>query len=441
MPFRTRFGYHILKVNDRRPARGEVKVAHIMLQTGPSASAEVNNEARLKADTVYQKLLAGESFEKLVEEYSQDQASKSNGGVMNYFSSISNYPEQFKEIAFGLANKEDFSKPFKTDYGYHVIKLIDKKSVPEMKEVEENIKSKVGRDSRAESSKIVVAQRIKRENNYKEYPANIKEFANSVDTTFLYATWMPTEKQITNKPVMSLNDRVYTVSEFAGYVKNNQEARPGESVPMIINGLFKKYSDEEALKYEESMLEKKYADFRNLMQEYHDGILLFDLTDRKVWTKAVTDTAGLERFYEQNKNKYMWKERVKVYTYTFVDAKAKKEGMKLANAGKKPDEIKAKVNKKIAGSLVITENKYEQTDSQGEKFWTKKGVVDAPDEAGGFKFYIVEGIVAPEPKALKDARGVITSDYQTYLEKEWITELRSKYPVTVNNATVNSLFK
>jgi peptidyl-prolyl cis-trans isomerase SurA len=441
MPFRTRFGYHILKVNDKRAARGEVKIAHIMLQTGPSATAEVTNEAKLKADTVYMKLKDGESFDKLVEQYSQDQGSKNSGGVMNYFTSMSNYPELFKETAFSLKLKGDFSQPFKTEYGYHVIRLLDKKPVPEMKEVEESIKSKVGRDSRAESSKLVVAQRIKRENKYKEYPANLKEFANSVDTTFLYAQWIPTEKQITQKPVMTLNERIYTVSEFAGYVKNNQEPRPGESVQMIINGLFKKFSDEEALKYEESQLEKKYADFRNLMQEYHDGILLFDLTDRKVWTKAVTDTTGLERFHNENKNKYMWKERVKVSTYTFVDAKAKKEGMKMAAAGKTQEEIKAKLNKKMAGSVVVAENKYEQTDVQGEKMWSKKGVVDVTDEPNSFKFYVVEGIVPAEPKALKDARGIVTSDYQNYLEKAWIAELRNKYPVTVNDETVNSLFK
>jgi peptidyl-prolyl cis-trans isomerase SurA len=440
MPFRTRFGYHVIKVLDKRVARGEVKVSHIMLQTGPSATQDVIDLAKAKSDTVYQKLMAGESFEKLVDTYSQDQGSKANAGVMNYFTSYSNYPEQFKETAFAL-NKGDISKPFKTDYGYHVIKVLDKKGVPELKEVEESIKSKVGRDSRAESSKLVVAERIKKQNNYKEYAANLKEFMASVDTTFLQATWMPSDKQLTTKPVMSLGSKMYTVTDFAAYAKGNQEARPGENVQMILTGLFKKYSDEVALKYEENLLEQKYADFRNLMQEYHDGILLFDLTDKKVWTKAVSDSTGLERFHSNNKEKYMWKDRVKVYTYTCVDAKAKKEALKMATAGKSGDEIKAKVNKKLAGSLVITENKYEKADAQGEKFWDKKGVVDMPNEANVLKFFVIEGIVAPEPKALKDARGLITSDYQNYLEKEWINELKAKYPVIVNNQVVDSLFK
>jgi peptidyl-prolyl cis-trans isomerase SurA len=441
MPFRTRFGYHILKVNDKRAARGEVKVQHIMLQTGPSAATDLVSEAKLKADSAYQKIMAGESFEKVVEQYSQDQGSKGNGGMMNYFSSYSNYPEKFKEIAFAL-QKDEVSKPFQTDYGYHILKLVDKKSVPDFKEVEENIKNKVGRDSRAESSKLVVAQRIKKENNYKEFAQNLKEFYATVDTTFLYATWIPSENNSkNNKPVMQLNDKVYTVANFADFAKVNQEQRPGESVAVLMGKLFKIYSDEEALKYEESMLEQKYPDFKNLMQEYHDGILLFDLTDKKVWSKAVNDTAGLEKFHEQNKQKYMWKERVKVLTYTCVDEKTKKAAFKMATAGKTPEEIKAKLNKKIAGAVVVSENKYEKSDVLGEKFWDKKGAIDASNEGSMYKFNVVEGIVPPEPKALKDARGIVTSDYQTYLEKEWIASMRAKYPVTVNQPVVNALFK
>lgn len=440
MPFRTRFGYHIVKVIDKRAARGEVKVAHIMIQTGPSATPELKDEAKSKIDSAYIKLMAGASFESMVEMYSQDQGSKNNGGVMNYFSGNSNYPDKFKEVAFAL-NKDEISKPFQTDYGFHILKLVDKKPVPEFKDVEESIKTKVGRDSRAESSKLVVADRIKKQNNYKEFPANLKEFALSVDTGFLYASWVPTEKQLTNqKPVMKLNDKTVTVGEFAAYAKGNQEARPGESVELILRGLFKKFSDEQALAYEEGMLEQKYPDFKNLMQEYHDGILLFDLTDKKVWTKAVTDTVGLEKFHKANEGKYMWKERVKVYTFTCLDEKTKAVAIKMAKAGKTNEEIIAKANKKVMGSLVITENKYEKTDAQGAKFWDQKGVVDVPND-GTFKFYVVAGVVSPEPKALKDARGIITSDYQTYLEKEWLAELRAKYPVTVNEPVVNSLFK
>jgi peptidyl-prolyl cis-trans isomerase SurA len=441
MPFRTRYGYHILKVNDKRAARGEVKVQHLMIQTGPSALAELVAEAAAKADTAYNKLMAGEPFEKIVEQYSQDQSSKANGGMMSYFTSYSNYPEQFKAVAFAL-NKDEISKPFRTDYGYHILKLIDKKPIAELKEVEEGIKTKIARDSRAESSKLVVAQRIKKQNNYREFPSNLKEFTSSVDSNFLYAIWAPNEKQLANsKPIMQIGSQVYSEADFAKYAKGNQEARPGESVVMILNGLFKKYSDEKALEFEESMLEQKYPDFKNLMQEYHDGILLFDLTDKKVWSKAVSDTAGLDQYLKVNQSKYMWNDRVKIYTYTCVDDKGKKAAMKMASAGKTGEEILAKANKKIGGSIVITENKYEKSETIGEKYWDKKGVEDIATENNVYKFYVVEGIVGPEPKALKDTRGLVTSDYQNYLEKEWIKEMRTKYPVTINEPVINSLFK
>lgn len=441
MPFRTRFGYHILKVNDKRAARGEVKVQHIMIQTGPSASSELLVSASAKADTVYTKLMKGATFESMVEEYSQDAGSKSNGGMMNYFTGYSNYPEKFKEVAFSLKENE-ISKPFKTDYGYHILKLVGRKPVPELKDAEESIKNKINRDSRSESSKLVVAQRIKKQNNFKEYPASLKEFIATVDTTYLNSLWTPSEANLKNtKPIMSIGDKVYTVADFAMYAKENMGIHPGESVPVLLSNNFKQFTDDEALKFEESKLEEKYPDFKNLMQEYHDGILLFDLTDKKVWTKAVADTTGLDAYHKANNSKYMWNDRVRVATYTCLDAKAKKEAMKMANAGKSAEEIKAKLNKKMTGTVVISENKYEKTDSQGEKYWNQKGVIDVPVENNVFKFYRVEGIVGPEPKSLKEARGLVTSDYQSYLEKEWIKELRAKYPVTVNEQVVRSLFK
>jgi peptidyl-prolyl cis-trans isomerase SurA len=441
LPFRTRYGYHLIKVNDRRSARGEVRVAHIMIQTGPSASDETKIEARLKADTVYMKLQKGESFESLVAAYSADQSSKANGGLMNWFSSFSNFPDEFKAVAFSLS-KGEYSRPFKTDYGYHIIKLADKRPVAELKELEENIKSKIGRDSRAESSRLVVAQRIKKESKYMEHVAVLKEFIAGIDSSFLKGTWTPDESKINDKSIVTINAKSFTVRQFADFVKLMQEPREKESISMIVNGLFKKFTDEKALEYEESVLEEKYEDFRNLMQEYHDGILLFDLTDKKVWTKAVTDTAGLQQFYEANKAKYMWKDRVLVHTYNCLNEKAKKEAMKMAAAGKTGDEIKTKLNKKLVGTVIITESKHEKGENpEKDKLWDKKGVVDAPNEGGAFKFYVVSGIITPEPKALKEARGVVTSDYQNQLEKDWIQSLRSKYPVIVNEEVVKTLFK
>jgi peptidyl-prolyl cis-trans isomerase SurA len=441
MPFRTRFGYHLLKVIDTRAARGEVKVAHIMLRTGPSATQDVINDAKQKADSAYAEIQKGASFETVVEKYSQDDGSKSNKGVMNWMSSFSNFPDEFKDMAFSLA-KDEVSKPFSTPYGYHIIKLIDKHAVPEKKELEETIKQKINRDSRAESSKAVVSERIKKENNAKEYAPAIKEFAGMLDSTFLQGMWSMNGRNFGTKPVFTIGTKVCTQQDLADYVQKNQEPQQKGSIPVIVSNMMKKFTEEQAIAYEESLLEKKYDDFKNLMQEYHDGILLFDLTDKMVWGKALADTPGLEKFYDNNKNKYLWKDRLKVLTYSCLNEKAKSEAMKMAMAGKSQEEIKAKLNKKIAGVVIVSEQKSEKGENATiDKLWDKKGVENIANENGSYKFYFVEGIVGPEPKTIKEAKGMITSDYQSYLEKEWIKELRAKYPVMVNEETVKTLFK
>jgi peptidyl-prolyl cis-trans isomerase SurA len=442
MPFRTRYGYHLIKVNDTRPARGEVKVQHIMRSTGANASQETIAEQKIIIDSVYNLLQSGKSFDELVSQFSQDEGSKPNKGVMNWMASNSRFPEEFKNTAFSLG-KDETSKVFSTPFGYHIIKVVDTKPVVSYKDAEESLKTKVGRDSRAESSKASVIQRIKKENNFKEFPANFKAFTAASDSSMFMEGYVIDEKKFTNKPLFSLGNKNYTQKDLVQYIRESHDHyEPGQSVYMMITNIYKRYIDEQAFAYEESQLETKYEDFRNLMQEYHDGILLFDLTDKKVWNKAVTDTTGLEKFHAANREKYMWKERVHVLTFNCLDEKTKKTAMKMAAAGKSVDEIKAKVNKKITGALVVTEQKAEKGESPAmDKLYDKKGVVDIPNENGQFKFYYVTGLVAPEPKTLREAKGLVTSDYQGYLEKEWIKELRAKYPVTVNEETVKTLFK
>ena len=443
MPFRTRFGYHVIKVNNTRAATGEVKVQHIMRSTGANASAETVAEQKFIIDSVALALNTGKvTFDEMVTKYSMDEGSKPNKGIMNWISSNSRFPEEFKEVAFSL-EKDQVSKVFSTTYGFHIIKLVESRPVATFKDLEESLKTKVARDSRAESSKASVSARIKRENNFKENAANFKAFVNACDSSIFMEGYVLDEKKFGKNVLFSLGKNNYTAIDFANYIlKTHDHFEPGQSVYMMLNNIYKRFVDDEALAFEEAQLENKYEDFRNLMQEYHDGILLFDLTDKKVWNKAVIDTIGLEQFYEANKTKYMWKERVKYLTYSCLDEKTKKAAMKMAEAGKSSDEIKAKLSKKMTGAVVVTEQKAERGESSNtDKLYDKKGVVDIANENNQYKFNFVVGLVNPEPKTLREAKGLVTSDYQNFLEKEWINELKAKYPVTVNEETVKSLFK
>ena len=438
-PVRTAFGYHVLKVLGRRNSLGEVQVAHIMTFTSKGEEA-VNKKAKAAIDSIYQRIQAGDDFGALAAKHSMDKGSSVKNGELPWFGTGRMVPE-FENAAFALKNKGDVSEPIQSAYGWHIIKLIDKKPLASYDELKADLERKVKRDERANRGQEAFLAKSKTENNYQLNAANLKEFYKVLGTKKLADSAFVADVAKLDKPLFSVAGKKYTQADFAKYLKKNNTSDK-TIASEIINEKLDAYVSAELLAYEDGQLEKKYDDFRNLMQEYHDGILLFDLTDKMVWTKAVSDSAGLVKFHDANNTKYMWKERLKVYTYSCLSDKAKKEAMSMVSKGKSVDEIKAKLNKKIGGTIVVTDQKTEKGEMPTiDKLWDKKGVVDIANENNTFKFYVVDGVVAPEPKSLKEAKGLVTSDYQNYLEKEWIKSLREKYPVKVNEETVKTLFK
>lgn len=437
--FRTQFGYHILRVNNTRQARGEVKVQHIMIRTGYGSTEETVSNAKLRIQEAYADLEKGMSFDSAVAKYSQDESSKGNKGIMNWIASLSGYPDEFKEVCFGL-KKDEVSKPFSTDYGYHIVKYVEYRPLGEYKEVQDVIKNKVTRDTRSEGSKTAVINRVKKENNFKEFTPALNEFIAKIDTSFLSGKWSYDEKKMGKKALFSIGNKTWFSDDFGAFLGGTQDQHTKESVPMVVRNHFNNWANEKCLAYEESILETKYSEFNNIMNEYHDGILLFDLTDRKVWSKAISDTTGLDAFYQLNKNKYMWKERINYDVINCLDAKTKTAAMKLFASGKTQEEVFAKLTKKVANALNAKNHKAEKTDATAARLWESKGVVDIT-EGEGNKFYYVHGIIAPEPKMLKECKGLATSDYQEELMKEWVKELRAKYKVAVDEAALLELTK
>lgn len=447
MPIRTRFGYHVIKVLGRRPARGEVKAAHIMVKFQAGATPEQEKETKAKIDQAYTKLKGGAKFEDVVKEYSQDESSLRNNGEMNWITSSGNFPTEFKDAAFALKNNGDYSEPVKTPYGWHIIKRIDKKDLPPMKELEENIKTKINRDSRSEINKQAVVERIKKENGFKENALAYKEVLKTVDSTLLQGKWDKERAKGLNKVMFSVTGKNFTQQDFAQYIADYQTPRNATSIDAALQGMYKDYITFKMVEFEEAGLDKKYEDFRNLMQEYHDGILLFDLTDKKVWSKAVNDTVGLQAYYEKNKSRFLYKDRYVVDTYTCADEKTAKAVQKMISSGKSVDEIKAKMNKKNPKAVEVKSRKVETgEDNMLDDACKAAGAgkcnrLIIADKNSASVFQVLVEVQGPQPKDLKDVKGLITAEYQNQLEKDWLAELKAKYPVQVNQATVNTLFK
>lgn len=438
MPVRTKFGYHLIKISDRRPAQGEILVAHIMVKTPKDITKEDSINARKKIDEIYTKLKAGENFAELAKQFSDDKATGVKGGELPWFGT-NRMPPEFEKESFSLKNNGDFSEVFKTRFGWHIVKRIDKRGLASFDEMKGDLKAKVARDSRSQMGRSSMIAKIKKEYKFKDNLKLRNEFYPLIDTTFFYGTWKADKAVKLNKTMFALNDKKITQTDFAKYLESHQSKRPKSEVKSLIDELYKQFVDEECISYEELRLDEKYPDFKSLMQEYRDGILLFDLTDKKVWSKAVKDTIGLKEFYEKNKQNYLWEERADASIYTCADEKVAKEAKEMLKKHKTEKEILETINKKSQLNLQIESKPFlPKENALVDANWSP-GISANKTENGKVVFVEIKKLLKPEPKSFNESKGLVTADYQTYLEKEWIESLRKKYSVSINNDVLKTI--
>ncbi|MGL4597562.1 MAG: peptidylprolyl isomerase [Bacteroidia bacterium] len=437
-PVRTRFGYHVLKVVDRRPAQGEVLVAHIMVKAPTGMPTQDSINAKQKIDEIYTKVKAGEDFATLARQYSDDKPSATKGGEMPWFGTYK-MPPVFEKAAFGLQNNGDYTEPIKTAWGWHIIKRIDRRGVPAFDQVKNDLKSRVSRDSRAQQGRASLIARVKRENNFKEDLTARDEFYKLIDSSYFRGQWSAEKAKAMTKQMFSVGNRSYSQVDFAAWLESHQTRRPAVDPKKAINEAYTQFVDEGCIAYEDSQLENKYPEFKNLMQEYRDGILLFDLMDKRVWSKAVKDTTGLRTYYEANKTKYMWNERADATVYSCKDAKTAKLVRKMLKKGKSEKEISDVLNKDSQLNVQFESKVFNKAEnSLVDQNW-KAGTSADIEKDGRVMIVVTKKIIPPTPKSLQESKGVITSDYQAQLEKEWIESLRKKYPVTVDQAVLKQV--
>jgi peptidyl-prolyl cis-trans isomerase SurA len=439
-PVRTRFGYHIIKITDSRPAQGEVKVAHIMVKAGANINSEDSLKAVQKIKEIHEKLRIGEKFEDLAKQYSEDQSSSKVGGVLPPFGTGRMVPE-FEKAAFALKSTGDFSEPVRTSYGWHIIKLVEKKGIGAYEDVSADLKQKIQKDSRSELSKASMISRIKSKYNFKENPKAKEEFMKTIDTTLNEGKWSVEKAANLKSTMFTLGTKDFTQADFAKYVADHQVKREANTTaPVMANNMYNEWVKESAINYEETKLDSLYPDFRNLMQEYRDGILLFELTDKKVWSKAVKDTIGLQEFYQKNKNNYMWPERVEATIYTASDENIAKEVRKMMKKIDDDDTLMARINKSSQLNLQVKSGKFAKGENDViDMIQWKPGITNDIKKDNQVVFVNVKKVLPASPKTLDEAKGLITADYQNVLEKEWISSLRAKYPVQVHQEVVNSI--
>ena len=309
---RTKTGFHLLKTTARRPARGQVRVAHILVRISPGAESNEVNEAKKKIEMVYQKLLEGQPFETLCRTFSDDNSTRSDGGLLRPFG-VNRWIPAFEEASFGLAKVGDFSKPFQSNYGWHVVKLVEKIGLQPFAELAPTLKQQVVTDSRGELIAKLTQKKLEKEYKVEVSESVLENLVENADSSLLRGQWKNREKpEVLAKSLFRISDKNYSVADFLQYLAERQEPRAAGSSPSVaMQHYFERYQQKQLLDYADTNLEKKNGEFRALMNEIKDGILLSQLMEENVWGKSLTDSVGQRQFYEKNKDKYKYPERVR----------------------------------------------------------------------------------------------------------------------------------
>lgn len=446
-PFRTRFGYHILQVQDRRPARGTMEAAHLMIAARNDASEDEVNNAKTKINELYDMLEAGESFENLVGKYSDDPSSNGKDGVLPQFGTgtTTRMVPEFTEAAFKLKSNGEYSKPIQTDYGFHIIKRLSWKDVDSYETLKKEIEKKVAKDARAVKTQASFVSKLKKEYKFKsKSKKGLKWFYQNIDSTYHLGEYSATDYS-KKKVLFKLDKQKFRANDFSAYLAKNYRAARKEDSKAVVNKQYQLWENETVLGYEESKLAGKYPAYKALITEYHDGILLYEVMSDKVWNKAMRDTTGLKAFYESNRENYQWGKRVDAEVYecgSMLIAQQTKKMMMIDSL--ESSEIVEAMNMSSSLNVKFRKGKFDTSKTgfiSAASSPLKTGINDIYESDS--KFYVVKVIdqLPAGPKEFDEAKGAITSDYQNYLEKEWMKEIEGKHKLVVNKEELYSIGK
>ena len=431
-PFRTRFGYHIVNVLDKRKSRGEITVAHIMVIENKNDSLAEKPEVRIQ--DIYKKLNQGEAFESLAKQFSDDKNSAPKGGMMKAFTGGQIRAKEFEDIAFALEHIDDVSEPFKTDYGWHIVKLHNKKAVPSFKIMRPELVEKVKRDSRSKLIDEALTNKLKTKYNISVKQPNLDYFVSILNDDYFKRTWKLPEDFKGNQPLVKIGDKQFTYNDFGVFLANSQRnATKKEAIKSLVSNKYDSFLNDSLVKYQEGNLEFENEDYAHIVAEYRDGLLLFDLMETTIWNTAKTDSTAIEQFYESNKANYVKPKRVDAVVASSAKQKTLKKVSKFLGKNMELDQIKSLVNSNDKVDVIFTSGIMDaQHQALPKGFDFKKGISKIQKHNDAFVVVNVKDVLPQEQKTLEEAKGAVISDYQNFKEENWLKDLREKYKIEVN---------
>ncbi|WP_298224246.1 peptidylprolyl isomerase [Flavobacterium sp.] len=431
-PVRTRFGYHIIKVEDSRDNRGEVTVAHIMLLNPKEDNADEKAKIKKNIDDIYQKLQQGESFESLAKQFSDDKSSSSKGGVLARFGSGQLSSEEFENTAFSLTKDKPLSAPFQTKFGWHIVKLIEKHPVRTLDEMKVELENKVSKDDRSRLITNSLNEKLRKKYVVKRDDKMYAALSKLVTNDYYENKWeVPADTKAFDKKLFAINDKTITGTSFLIYLKTQQKAGLTlKPINKLVDTFYQKFLDEQLTAYYTDHLETEFPEFSNVMDEYRDGLLLFDLMEKEIWDRSKTDTLGLKNFYESNKAAYQWKNRLDVIIASSTNMDVIKKAQKLLKQKVAPEKIKEQLNTKDKVAVMTNVGVFEDgNDALPKNLKHEVGVSEILKDGDYYFVAMVNKIMPAGPKTLDECKGKVINDYQQYLEQNWVSDLKKEFTI------------
>nr|MBS0038029.1 peptidylprolyl isomerase [Saprospiraceae bacterium] len=437
MPVRSPMGYHIIKVNDRRPARGEVEVAQILIRTSGN---ELADEAAVeKLSEAITQLQQGTPFAEVAKEYSEDATTAQRGGYLGYVG-INTFDQAFENAAFALANDGDYSAPVKTRIGYHIIQRLSTRPIHDLEKMKPILAQTIEDSERKEVVMENLIKRIKDEAGYYPNEEVMDDFiAGLTDEVFTYRWRVP--EDLEDDVLFRIGDTPYMLSEFAEHLRRNTRQRLRMSTDTDIREgvmvIYKDFVGDATIRFHETQLEENNPEFRALMREYEEGILLFEINRIKVWDKATSDTVGLRKFYNRNLDRYMTEPQAKLGHFHVENASERqlRRIHKMAE-NQLPEDV---LNKFDGRRNIKIQYAIEKTAKSKLPEYLKyeENYISEPiqTENQAYTFSKVIQLLDPVPRELERVKGFVIADYQEELERQWLNELKSRYKVSVHSET------
>jgi len=435
---RTRFGYHIIKVQDERLTPGEIKVAHIMKMFPKQASEETVAKLKIKMDSIYQKAISGTDFAELAKANSDDKKSAVEGGVMTWFTPTNMVPA-FADAAFALKNDGDISPVIRTPYGWHIIKRLEMRTTQPLEKLRPDLETKIKQNPAiSKYSDDLFDRKLRATYQLKINQNSLDKLNVELADSVKRKNWSNSVNSMKDEIIIQFADKTYNIGDFSTYLQSQKFSVDAPNPSLALKTNLDKFINQQLISYEDSQLESKYPDFGRIIKEYHDGILLFNISKDKIWDVASTDSLRLQKFYDSSSKKYFYGDRYKGFIIQAKDnaMRTKVETM-LDQKEVDKKELTDLFNTPTENNLQITEVAAEKGDNPIVDYFIWSG--PKPTGFDETTTFVHGKIVKDEQKTLKEAWGLYSSDFQDQVEKEWIASLKLKYPVKINNKVLKKV--